>query len=134
MLGRSIMCLVDWDGGVYDLWVHSLLMDDWLDCLMDLMVNMLARRGREGRDGMVRLVRHGGVLELGGFQLETFFCLGLVVVVEFAVFHGDHVVGVLFGQDLLVLKRLDCSVVVVLMDFTVHCLRDVLMASGLDRL
>ena len=134
MLGRAVVCLMDWDGGVHDLRLHYLFMNDWLHCLMDMMVDMLARYGREGRLGMVRLIGHGGVLEFGVSGLETFFGLGFVVVVEFAVFHGDHVVGVLFGLDLLVLKRLNCSVVVVLMDFTVHCLRDVLMARGLDSL
>lgn len=82
----------------------------------------------------MRLVGCGRVLELGSFGGEAGFSLAFVVMVEFAVFDWDHVVGVLLGEDLLVLQRLDSGVVVVLVYLAVDGLGDVFMAGGLDGL
>lgn len=40
VLRLVLVNFVDWDGGVHNVWLDSLLVDDRLDCLVDVMVDM----------------------------------------------------------------------------------------------
>jgi len=130
----TVVCLVDGDCSVDDFWLDRLLVNDGLNGLMHMVVDMLACSHGESGLRVVCLSCGGGVLEFGGFACETLFRLRLVVVVEFAVLDGNHVVGVLLGEDLLVLEGLHGCVVVLLVDLAVDGLSDVLMAGRLNGL
>jgi hypothetical protein len=126
------MFFVDGDNSVDDFWGDGLLVDDWLDGLVDVMVNMLALNPWGNSCGMFGLVGVGGVLELGSLTLQSLTRLMVVAVVELLVDGIFHHMVMLLREDLLMLDRLDRGVVVVLMDFAVDSLLDLLMASGLD--
>ena len=131
-LRGTMVGLVNGDGGVHDLGLDSLLVDDWLDGLMDVVVDVLTGGNTCVGLCVVCLVRGGGVLELSGFSRKTLFCLALVLVMELAMLNWDHVVAVLLGKDLLVSQRLHGCVMMVLVDLTVNGLCDVFMTSRLD--
>jgi len=42
VLGFVLVDFVDGDGGVDDGWLNCLLLDDWLDVLVDVVVNVFA--------------------------------------------------------------------------------------------
>ena len=56
MLGCSVVLLVNRYSGVDNFWGNGLLVDDWLDSLMNMMVDMLALDSWCDGSGMSRLV------------------------------------------------------------------------------
>jgi len=132
VLSGSVMMLVDRNSGVNNFWSDGLLVDDWLDCLVDVVVNMLALHSWCGSSGVSCLVGRGGVLELGQLSLQSLACLMFIAVVELFVDDTLHLVGVLLWENLLVLDGLDGGVVVVLVDLAINSLSELLMSGGLD--
>ena len=67
-------------------------------------------------------------------KLTGYFSLGVLIVLmsEFLVFSREHVVLMLFRQNLLVIDRLDGRVIVMLVDLSVNCLGDFLMSVRVD--
>ena len=132
MLSRSVVLLMDGDSGVDNFRGDGLLVDNWLDSLMNVVVNVLALNAWCGSCCMSGLVRMGGVLKLSSFSLQSLANFMVVAVVEFLVDDRLHLVMMLLREDFLMLDRLDCCVVVVLVDLTVDGLGELLMAGGLD--
>jgi len=124
-----VVNFMDRDGGVYDGGLDSLLLDDGLDCLVDMVVDVLASQRWCCSLGMLSLANFLGVLELSAFSLETLLYVVIVAVVDLTVLDASEVVRMLLWEDLLVLYRLDGSVVVVLVDLTVDSGLDVLMVG-----
>lgn len=119
VLGGVVVNLVNGDGGVDNVRLDGLLVDNGLDGLVDVVVNVLTADG-----GCNRLRVHGldlGALvsKLGSLGSETLLDLGIVAVLERAVLDGGKVVVVLLGENLAVLDGLDGSVVVVLVNLLV---------------
>jgi len=132
MLSGSMMRLVDGDNGVDNLWSDSLLVDDWLHCLVDMMVDVFALNSWCGSSRVSGFVGVGGVLELSQFSLESLASLMLVAMVEFLLDDRLHLVVMLLWEDFLVLDGLDSGVVVILVDLTVNRFSEFLMSGGLD--
>lgn len=132
VLGSGVVFLMDGDDSVNDFRGNGLFVDDWLDSLVDVMVNMLALDSWCGGSGVSSFVSVGGVFELSSFTLELEAGLIVVVVVELLLDGVFHDMVMLLGEDLLMLDGLDSGVVVILVDLTVDGLGDFLMASGLD--
>lgn len=65
VLGSDVVCLVDWDSGVDDLWLVGLLVDDWLDSFVHVVVDVLASHRGESRLSDSNRLGDGGVSELG---------------------------------------------------------------------
>ncbi len=99
---------------------------------MHVMVYSLAADSRGSFLGVPGLMGGGGMLKSA--ELGSYSGLGVLVVLmsEFLVLDWDHVMLVLLGQRLLVGDRLDGSVIMVLVNITVHCLRDFLMSVRED--
>ena len=137
VLGFIVVDFVDWDSGVDNGWLNSLLVDDWLNCLMcvlvkyiyawvaatdlvDVVVNMLP--SDDWRNGVAFLSSTccSSVLELHTLLLKA--CLnGIgVTVVMLSVFNGNNIVGVLFWEDFAVLNRLHGSMIMVLVHLAVN--------------
>ena len=119
VLGGVVVNLVDGNGGVDNVRLDGLLVDDGLDGLVDVVVDVLTADG-----GCNRLRVHGldlGALvsKLGSLGSETLLDLGVVAVLERAVLDGGKVVVVLLGEDLAVLDGLDGGMVVVLVNLLV---------------
>jgi hypothetical protein len=91
----SIVSLVDGDGGVDDVRLDSLLLDDRLDVLMDVVVNTLARDGGSSLGRVCGAVCLSCVSVLGSFSLESSPSVFLLAVVEGLMLHRDKVVVVL---------------------------------------
>lgn len=134
VLSSVVVNLVDGHGGVDDVGLDGLLLDNGLDSLVDVVVNVLA--GDDGGDG-------AGVLALDTDLLVTELLLlgrktGLdllgIVVLELAVLDRDDVVVVLLGENLTVGHRLDRGVVVVLVDLFVDGGHDLLVLLAGDGL
>ena len=119
VLGGVVVNLVNGDGGVDNVRLDGLLVDNGLDGLVDVVVDVLTADG-----GCNRLRVHGldlGALvsKLGSLGSETLLDLGVVAVLERAVLDGGKVVVVLLGENLTVLDGLDGGVVVVLVNLLV---------------
>jgi len=119
VLGGVVVNLVNGDGGVDNVRLDGLLVDNGLDGLVDVVVDVLTADG-----GCNRLRVHGldlGALvsKLGSLGSETLLDLGIVAVLERAVLNGGKVVVVLLGENLTVLDGLDGGVVVVLVNLLV---------------
>jgi len=132
VLRGSVVGLVNWDNGVDNLWLYSLLVDDGLNSLMDMVMNVLTSDGR-GSSSRMRCLSYGGsVLELTKFSTHPAVRLGLVIMSEFALNLRQHVMDVLLGENLLVSNGLHSGVVVVLVDLSVDSLNSLLMFVRLD--
>lgn len=107
VLSLVLVDLMDWNGGVDDGRLDSLLLDDRLDILVHMVVDVLAGNGGVGRLGVLGLANCTGILELGGLGSELLLDVVVVAVLDVAVLDADHVVGVLLGESLLVLDGLD---------------------------
>lgn len=129
-----VVDFVDRDGGVHDVWLNGFLLDNWLDCFVNVVMHLLAlhhgrlalRVGSVGHNAMVS--------QLAGLCLEGTFSGLVVAVVELPADHAGGVVVVLLGQDLAVVNWLHDSMVVVLVDFLVDGRGDFLVSGGFDRL
>lgn len=134
VLGGVVVFLVYWDGGVYDVGLNGLAVNNGLDLLMDVMVNVFAT------DNGLRLLSVSGfscpgcVLELGLLGLEALVNFMVIAVFVLAVLDGDGVVVVLLWQSLFVMDGLDGGVVVILVDLLIHRGGDILMTVGFDSL
>lgn len=143
-LGSSVVLrlvlvdFVDWDGGVNNRWLDSLLLDNWLDVLVHVVVDMLACNGRVGGGCVLSLTNSAGVLELSLLSDQTLFGVGVRAVLDDTVLYTSHLVGVLLRENLAIRNGLDRGVVVVLVDLTVDngglvlmlCAGDVLVLNS----
>lgn len=99
--GLGVVRLVDRDGCVYNVGLDSLLLDDGLDVLVDVVVDALARDDGGRCRSVGGVVSDGGVLELGVLAVEGVLGFLLVSVLEGLVCDGDDVVVVLLGADVV---------------------------------
>lgn len=118
--GGVMVSLVDRDGGVDDFGLDDLLVDDWLNSLVHMMVDTLASNGRSNFLSVLRVVRDRGVSELGTLLLEPHPGLVGLVMFDVAVFDVTHPMLVLLWQDFFGLDRLDRGMVVILVCLLVH--------------
>lgn len=119
VLSSVVVNLVDRDGGVDNVRLDGLLVDDGLDGLVDVVVDVLTADGGCNRLRVHSLELGALVSELGSLSGEALLDLGVVAVLERAVLDGGKVVVVLLGENLTVLDGLDGSVVVVLVNLLV---------------
>jgi len=134
VLGLILVNLVDRDSGVNNGWLNSLLLDDWLNVLVDVVVDVLASNRWCSCAGVLGLTDFAAVLELSGLSSETVLDVRVVAVLDVAVLNTCHLVAVLLGKDLTVLDGLDGCVVVILVDLTVYCGGHILVSGGSDML
>ena len=120
VLSLVMVHLVDWDGGVDDGWLDSLLLDDWLDILVDVVVDVLASNRWSSGVGVLSLTDLTSVLEGGLLSSESLLYVIIVAVVDVAGLNTRHLVNMLLWEDLLVLDWLNGGVVVVLVYLTVN--------------
>jgi len=134
VLGGVVVGLVDRDGGVGDVRLDGLLLDDGLDGLVDVVVDVLAGNGGVDRLGGLVLAGVDLVLELGGLGAQALGYLAVIAVLEAAVLNGAEVVVVLLSKALLVVDGLDRGVVVVLVDLLVNGGGHILVVDPVTRL
>lgn len=91
----SVVCLVNGNSGVDNVRLDSVLLNNRLNVLVDVVMHSLASNGRSSGGSMSRLVSRSSVLELRMFPVKGILGLPLVSVVESLVCDGDDVVVVL---------------------------------------
>jgi hypothetical protein len=119
VLGLVLMNLVDWDGGVDDRWLNSFLLDDWLDVLVNVVVNVLASDSSTLSGLMLNITDLTSVFELSGLGSKTLLYVLIISVCNVAVLNTGHLVGVLLWENLTILDWLDGCVVMILVDLTI---------------
>ena len=137
MTGSVVLCLVlvdfvDGDGGVHDGGLNSLLLDDGLDVLVNVVVDMFACNDGVGGGSVLSLADVASVLELGVLRGESLLDVVVIAMLDVAVLDADHVVRVLLREDFLVLDGLDGGVVVVLVDLAVNSGGDIFVVGATD--
>lgn len=118
---------MDWNGRVDDAWLDSFALNDWLDSLMNVMVNMLTSNSRVNRSCVLCLANFTSVLELGTLGIKSLLYVVVVAMVNLLVLNPSNIVGVLLWKNLLILNWLDRSVVVVLVNLTINSSSSLLM-------
>lgn len=134
MLSSDVVCLVNGHSGVDDLWLVGLLVDDWLDGLVHVVVNVLARHSWQGRGSLSRWLNDATVLELAELSSYPLRGLSFIVMSESLLDGVDKVVRVLLWKRLLVSDWLNSGVVVMLVHLSVDGLDCLLMSVWLDGL
>jgi hypothetical protein len=132
VLSLVLMDFVDGDSGVDNGGLNSLLLDNWLDVLVHVVVDVLACNSWVGRGGALSLSHGAGVLELSLLSSQTLLGVGIRAVLDVAVLYASHLVGVLLGEDLTVSNGLDRGVVMVLVNLAVDSGSLVLMLRFSD--
>jgi hypothetical protein len=102
-------------------WLDGLLLHDWLNALVDVVVDVLGFDGPEIRAGVLHFADDLRVLELGRLSRKTFFYMFLVAMLVVAGLNFCRGVGVLLGENLTILDGLNGGVVVILVDLSVDC-------------
>lgn len=135
MVGSLVMVnLMDGNGGVDNVGLDSLLLDNGLDGLVDVVVDVLSANSG------------GNTLAMGGFLNAALVGKASLVVdqgplsgigiavVKLAVLNSTELSSVLLWENLTVLDGLDSAVVVVLVNFLVDGSVDLLVYVRLDDL
>lgn len=94
---------------------------------MYVVVDVLASDNRGDTARLLAINAGSGVLVLSTLLGQTPLVLLGVIMVDVTVLDGDDVVVVSLRKNLLILDRLDRSVVVVLVDLLVHSSSHILM-------
>lgn len=131
--GRLLVHFVNGDRGVNHRGLDDLLLDYWLNGLVDVMMDMLADNSgcrclRADGPGLNMLV-----MELSTLLLETAADCGLVAFVQDPLLRVGNDSCVFLGEDDFVLDRLNGGMVMVLMNLAVDDGLDLLMFGLLDR-
>jgi hypothetical protein len=148
--GSVVVNLVDGDGGVDNIGLDDLLVDNGLDSLVDVLIDVSNSLGIPSKETYVvdMLSANGGgyALALGGtlnapLVLELGLLLNkiplggvVVTMVKLAVLNSTKLGSVCLWENLTVLDGLDSAVVMVLVNLLVYRSVDLLMLMRLDGL
>jgi len=85
MLSTSVVSFMNWHCCVDNLWLDSFLVNYWLDCLMHMMVDVLASHSWSSLGRVGSLMYGRSILELAKLSGDTLLCLGLIVMLDLSV-------------------------------------------------
>jgi len=97
VLGAQMVCLMYRDCGVDGSGLDSLLVDNWLNGLVNMMVHVLTLHGRGLALGVQGIGHIASVLVLGRISSHFRLDLLMVSVVELPILNGGDIVLVFFG-------------------------------------
>lgn len=126
--------LMDGNHGMNDLWLVCLLVDDWLHCLVDVVVVMCAQDRLLPNNGMRGRVHATEVLEFGLLLRNSTVRSFDIVVDKRLADCGQKVMSVLCRKNFLMAEGLDGSVVMMLVNLPINSLCNVLFPSRVDML
>lgn len=129
------MNFVDGIGPVHNMWLNCLFLNHGLYVLVYVVVDVLALHGRRRGPGVICFPDLSFiVMEAKGVDplRQPLVYVLVTSILDLAFLRCLLHVGVLLGQNLLVLYRLNLSVVVVLVDLAVDWLVDIFMLCWLD--
>lgn len=120
---------MNWNGGVYDRWLNSLLLDDGLNVLVNVVMNVFTSNSSTLGGSVFSLSYISGVLELSLLGSETFLNVSIISMLDVAVFNSSKLVRVLLRENFTIMDRLNRGVEVILMNLSVDSGCCVLVAS-----
>ena len=132
--GLVVVNLVDRNGGVNNVGLNGLLLENRLDGLVDVVVDVLTADSSSGALAVCGGIYTTLILEASLLVDKVPLSSVVVTVVELAVLNGTKLSSVLLGENLTVLDGLDCAVVVVLVNLLVNSGLNLLMNVRLDNL
>jgi len=130
----SMVSLMNRNGGVDDMRLDSLLLDDRLNMFVNMVMNTLASYNRSSSGRVGSAVSLASVSELGSLSVKSSTGILLVSMMESLVLHGDEVVVVLLSESLLVSDGLNSCVMVLLVNLLIESSSHVLMSVRADML
>lgn len=135
MVGSLVMVnLMDGDGGVDNVGLDGLLLNNGLDSLVDVVVHVLSANSR-GNTLAVGGVLNAALVSKASLVVDQGPLSGIgIAVVKLAVLNSTELSSVLLWQDLTVVDGLDSAVVVVLVNLLVNGSVDLLVYVRLDDL
>lgn len=125
--GGVVVDLVNGDSFVHDIGLDSLLVDDGLNGLVDVVMYMLSSDCRRSALAVGSVCDNTLILEGSLLSFEVLLGGIGITVVELAMLYGAKLGGVLFWKNFTVLNRLDSAVVVILVNLLVHRSVDLLV-------
>lgn len=134
MLRAGVMSFMYRSNSVNNLRLNSLLVDDWLHSLVNVVVDMFASDGWGGSLSVSCFVCSGVILELAKLSRNARLSFVIVAVMNFAVLGREQIVSVLLRESLLVSDWLHSGVVMILMNLTFNSLSHLLMSVWLNGL
>jgi len=132
--GSVVVNLVDGDNSVDNVGLDDFLVHYRLNVLVNVVMDMLSADGGSSALGELGVVHFPRVPELGSLSSQLLLCAVVVAVVELAVLDSAELVLVFLWQNLAVMNRLHCAVVVVLVYFAVGGGDDFLVLGRLHNL
>jgi hypothetical protein len=132
--GLVVVDFVNRNGGVYNVGLDSLLLNDRLDGLVNVVVDVLAADGSSGALAVRCSIYAALILETSLLVDEVPLGGVVVTVVKLAVLNSTELSSVLLGEDLTVVDGLNCAVVVVLVNLLIDSSLDLLVNMRLDNL
>lgn len=121
VLWLVLVDLMDRDGGMNHGRLDGLLLDNWLNDLVHMMVDVLTGNGRTGDRGVLHVVDVSGILELCTLGHKPLLHKIRVAMLVRALLQWNHTVNVLLREDFSLLDGLDRGVIVILMHLSVNC-------------
>jgi hypothetical protein len=132
--GLVVVNLVDRNGSVDNIRLDSLLLNNRLNGLMDVVVDMLTTNGSSLALAVGVSIYNALILELS-LLLNKIALGGVVVaVVKFAVLDSSELSSVLFRENLTILDGLNGAVVMILVNLLVNRSLNLLMGVRLNDL
>lgn len=110
---------MNWNGSVDDRWLNSLLLNDRLNALVNVVMNVFTSNSSTMGGSVFSLSYISGVLELSLLGSETFLNVSIISMLDVAVFNSSKLVRVLLRENLTIMDRLNRGVEVILVDLSV---------------
>jgi len=127
MLSLVMVHLMYRNSGVDDVGLDYFLVKNWLDGLVNVVMNMFALDYRSLTLRLCCVMHLPFVVELRCLAFQSLLGTVMITVVKLAVLDFAHLMLVLLWQDLSVMYRLDGMVKVILMHLLVDSCADLLM-------
>lgn len=100
---RNMVCLVDGHGGVDDVGLDNLLVENRLDMLVDMVMDTLCLNYRSSGGRVGGMMSRGGVLVLALVTVKCLFEIPVAAMVDGLVLNICDTMRVLLGKGLFVL-------------------------------
>jgi len=135
VVGSSIVVdLMNGDSGVNNIGLDNLLLHDWLNGLVNVVVHVFTSDGWRDTLALGSSFYNTLILELSLLLNKVPLGRVVIAVVKLAVLYGTKLSSVRLGKDLTVVNRLYCAVVVILVNLLVNSSVDLFVLVRLDGL
>ena len=97
VLGFVLVNFMDRNGSVYDRRLDCFLLNNWLNVLMNMVVDMLASNSLGLSGAALNIAYFPSAFELSSLRCKTFFDMTIVSVFDVALLNSTQVVCMFLG-------------------------------------